>query len=87
MKIYAFAAVAAVTMISAAPVLADGHIQGRLGAWLTVSETPAGEKFSAVQATRIVGDRGRGNGNEPALGFDDHDPNIVGGNGGDPDAE
>ena len=43
MKNYAFAAVAAVTTISAAPVLADGHIQGRLGAWLTVSETPAGE--------------------------------------------
>ena len=86
MKTISFAAIAA-TAISATPTLADGHIGGRVKAWEKVSETPAGEKFGAIQATRIVGDKGRGNGNEPALGFDDHDPGVPGGNGGDPDAE
>ena len=86
MKFIALAAVAA-TAISATPTFADGHIGGRVKAWGKVSETPAGEKFGAIQATRIVGDKGKGNGNEPALGFSDHDPNVPGGNGGDPDAE
>ena len=86
MKIFALAALAA-TALAAGPVLADGHTQGRIKAWSKVSQTPAGEKFGAIQATRIVGDKGRGNGVEPALGFDDHDPGVPGGNGGDPDAE
>ena len=86
MKFIALAAAAA-TLVATTPVLADGHIQGRVKAWDKVSKTPAGEKFGAVQATRVVGDKGKGNGNEPALGFDDHDPGVPGGNGGDPDSE
>ena len=86
MKTIALAATAA-SLLCLTPAFADGHTQGRFKAYGKVAETPAGEKFGAVQATRIVGDKGRGNGNEPALGFDDHDPGIPGGNGGDPDAE
>ena len=74
----------------ALPALADGHIEGRLkGAAAAGLDGPgkAFEKNGVIQATRIVGDKGKGNGNEPALGFDDHDPGIVGGNGGDPDTE
>ena len=79
-------ATAAASVLAMTPALAGGHTEGRLKAWGKVSQTPAGEK-GAIQATRIVGDKGKGNGNEPALGFSDHDPNIPGGNGGDPDAE
>ena len=77
----------ATALLIAAPAFADGHIEGRLKGYAKVAETPAGEKFGAIQATRVVGDSGKGNGNEPALGFDDHDPNVPGGNGGDPDTE
>ena len=80
-------AAAAATAVSVAPVFAHDHLDGRFKAYGKVAETPAGEKFGAIQATRIVGDKGKGNGNEPALGFDDHDPGIPGGNGGDPDSE
>lgn len=80
-------AAAAAAAVSVGPVFADGHIQGRLKAYGKVAETPAGDKFGAIQATRIVGDKGKGNGNEPALGFADHDPGVPGGNGGDPDSE
>ena len=86
MKFIALAAAAA-SVLAMTPAFADGHIQGRLKAWDKVSKTPAGEKFGAIQATRIVGDKGRGNGKEPALGFADHDPGVPGGNGGDPDQE
>lgn len=72
----------------AAPAFADGHIGGRLVAFDKVSGTPAAAGDRLVpMATRIIGDKGRGNGSEPFLGFADHDPNVAGGNGGDPDAE
>lgn len=86
MKLFALAAAAA-TALAATPVLADGHIQGRVKA--LGNATKALEKNGIVQATRIIGDKGKGNGNEPfralETDFADHDPNVAGGNGGDPD--
>jgi hypothetical protein len=32
-----------------------------------------------VMATYLIGNKGRGNGGDPALGLDDHDPGVVGG--------
>ena len=46
-------------LMIAAPAFAGGHIEGRLNAYGKVAETPAGEKFGAIQATRIVGDSAR----------------------------
>lgn len=74
--------------IASGPAFADGHTQGREKA--VTKAAKAIEKNGAAQITRIIGDKGRGNGNEPYSGLPeipDHDPGILGGNGGDPDTE
>ena len=81
-----FLLTATIVAMTAGPVLADGHTQGREKAVTKASK--AIENNGAAQITRIIGDKGRGNGNEPYSGLPeigDHDPGVVGGNGGDPD--